>query len=751
VVWSQSSTLTDTQDIYARRLRLTTQEGILLTDLQALPLVATANAELTPRVARVEGEHLIAWAEVPPGEDSNIRYAQADSNLGNVVLQPAATDPNTTQLPDVARSAMGELLIAWTNTEASNIELIPGQGERTVLNVRANRQSSPVVVRGVANDEPVTLVVWNDDRGPGLAAARIVDGMGLDREGLAITNATVTDDALGACANDTGQALVVWMADNTTLQARRLDLETGDLESVQTLIRVSGDAVYRRPSCAMVGDGAIVAWREDGPLGNDRIGSARLDMDTGLVSNIRESLATGNTLGDPAVAALEDTAAVVFWPGPGLSGIVGQRLSPSGVLQGSANTLSVGSATELDAVTTADGFALTWRDTSSGDGEPRLAWIAPDVSAAVPPSGALLNNDSSDDRALRITAIDVGHVWVVWSAGNTLRAREAFVDASGVSPFNTIVTPVEGPFAEHTPDIASDADGQLDLVYTRFIPSQGLNTDRVQLRRGTINRRPRAMADPNLAAVEDQTLVLPPEASVLSNDSDPDSDPLTIATVSDITQGGLTLSQEGRLIYTPPPDTSGSFTFTYQITDGLLRSPPVEATLVVEPVNDPPEAVADLATVTEDGTLTVALDASVLNNDRDRDDDPLQAELVDDVSQGELTFNTDGTFTYTPAPNVFGTDIFTYRATDGVAFSEPTTVTLTIEAVNDSPTAMADSYALVEDQPLTVNARARGVLVNDSDTEDSLLRAVVVETTRNGTLLLDPSGGLTYTPALHFF
>jgi len=47
-------------------------------------------------------------------------------------------------------------------------------------------------------------------------------------------------------------------------------------------------------------------------------------------------------------------------------------------------------------------------------------------------------------------------------------------------------------------------------------------------------------------------------------------------------------------------------------------------------------------------------------------------------THGILVLNADGSFTYTPAPNFFGTDTFTYVANDGTADSNVATVTLTV-------------------------------------------------------------------------
>ena len=60
---------------------------------------------------------------------------------------------------------------------------------------------------------------------------------------------------------------------------------------------------------------------------------------------------------------------------------------------------------------------------------------------------------------------------------------------------------------------------------------------------------------------------------------------------------------------------------------------------------------------------------------------------------GALTFNPDGSFTYTPNLNFNGTDSFTYKANDGDVDSDIATVTLTVNAVNDAPAANPDSFS----------------------------------------------------------
>ena len=78
---------------------------------------------------------------------------------------------------------------------------------------------------------------------------------------------------------------------------------------------------------------------------------------------------------------------------------------------------------------------------------------------------------------------------------------------------------------------------------------------------------------------------------------------------------------------------------------------------------------ADAYTVIDGNTLTVSAANGVLANDTDADGGTLSAVLGTTTSNGDLTFNTDGSFVYTPNAGFCGTDSFTYTATDGNATS----------------------------------------------------------------------------------
>jgi predicted extracellular nuclease len=231
--------------------------------------------------------------------------------------------------------------------------------------------------------------------------------------------------------------------------------------------------------------------------------------------------------------------------------------------------------------------------------------------------------------------------------------------------------------------------------------------------------------------------------------TDAQNDPLTYAIVDQPTNGSVTLVGDVAT-YTPELNFNGEDSFTYKANDGLVDSEMAVVTITVTPVNDAPVAVEDAYTTDEDVVLTVLVADGVLANDTDIDGDTLTAVLVDDVSNGTLALADDGSFVYTPAENFFGTDSFTYKASDGTLESEIVTVTLTINPVNDWVVANDDEYETPAG--VTLEVAAPGVLTNDEllDPNETVTLEVLVQPT-GGAVTLNDDGSFTYVPNAGFF
>ena len=106
-----------------------------------------------------------------------------------------------------------------------------------------------------------------------------------------------------------------------------------------------------------------------------------------------------------------------------------------------------------------------------------------------------------------------------------------------------------------------------------------------------------------------------------------------------------------------------------------------------------PTAAADEASATEDATLTVPA-PGVLGNDGVEFTGSLVASLVCGPAHGSLDLDADGSFRYSPEADFNGVDQFTYRAGDGIQWSEPATVTITVAPVPEPTRVLTTSRSL---------------------------------------------------------
>jgi VCBS repeat-containing protein len=273
------------------------------------------------------------------------------------------------------------------------------------------------------------------------------------------------------------------------------------------------------------------------------------------------------------------------------------------------------------------------------------------------------------------------------------------------------------------------------------------DTKNVAITVNSVNDAPVAVPD-SYSTSEDTSLTVA-APGVLGNDSDVDSPTITAVLVSNASNGNVTLNPDGSFTYIPNPNFNGTDSFTYKANDGTADSNTVTVTITVTAVNDAPVAVADAYSTNEDTPLNVP-PPGVLGNDTDVDSPTITAILVSGPSNASsFTLNANGSFSYVPNANFNGSDSFTYKANDGSLDSNTVTVSITVNAVNDAPVAVADSYSTNEDT--TLNVPAPGVLGNDSDVDSPTITAVLVSGPSNAAAFaLNPDGSFSYTPNANF-
>ncbi|WP_336784731.1 Ig-like domain-containing protein [Paenibacillus sp. MMO-177] len=152
-------------------------------------------------------------------------------------------------------------------------------------------------------------------------------------------------------------------------------------------------------------------------------------------------------------------------------------------------------------------------------------------------------------------------------------------------------------------------------------------------------------------------------------------------------------------------------------------------------VNNAPIAIAASETMMED----TALEGRVTGSDPDGD--PLTFALARGPAHGSVEFNSNGTYTYKPAPDYSGSDIFYFKADDGTAKSTAATVTITITNVNDAPWINPKTLTTLED--ISIISKLIGF---DKDAGDHLTYFIPAAPL-NGALSINSSTGeFVYSP-----
>ena len=240
------------------------------------------------------------------------------------------------------------------------------------------------------------------------------------------------------------------------------------------------------------------------------------------------------------------------------------------------------------------------------------------------------------------------------------------------------------------------------------------------------------IANPDSATILEDAVTT--NINVLSNDTDPENDSLTISEAS--TNTGSVSVAGSNLAYTPEADFNGQAVINYTLSDGTDTASGV-LNITVTPVNDSPVANPDTATINEDSSTTV----NVVANDTDTEGDSLTITTVS-ADSGSATIVANQ-IQYTPQADYNGTAVVTYTVSDGEAATSAT-LNITINSVNDAPVASPDTATILEDAAATnIN-----VLGNDTDVENDTLSISTVTAT-SGTVT-SSADDVIYTPEANF-
>jgi hypothetical protein len=342
-------------------------------------------------------------------------------------------------------------------------------------------------------------------------------------------------------------------------------------------------------------------------------------------------------------------------------------------------------------------FTYTASDGSLSD----TATVTVQVSADNEPPDAVDDLDSTDEDTPRT-------IGVLSNDSDPDTDAALILSTLGVPDLGTAI--IDGTMVVYTPTNRS-ADYTPFFSYT---VSDGALSDTATV---TIV----VSADNDLPEAEDDTDSTdedtPVTLSVLSNDTDPDTDDALSIVGVGVPNLGSASTQGALVVYTPTNSIAAySGVFTYAVSDGELNDT-ATVTILVDVDNDPPVAEDDADSTDEDTPITI----SVLSNDFDPEGMSLSVRAVGAPNVGKAS--TDGTsIVFTPTNRTADyVSVFTYTAGDG-GQSSTATVTVLVSADNDPPGAVDDTHTTNEDVPIAIP-----VLSNDfdPDTDDTLSVGVV--------------------------
>ena len=243
--------------------------------------------------------------------------------------------------------------------------------------------------------------------------------------------------------------------------------------------------------------------------------------------------------------------------------------------------------------------------------------------------------------------------------------------------------------------------------------------------------------------------------------SDVDGDTLTFTKGSNPANGTVTVDAQGNWTYTPNKDYNGADSFTITVSDGKGGTATATVDIGVTPLNDPPKFEDPSngnpnidpvtghykATTDEDEPVSGKVSAS------DVDGDALSYVKGSNPTNGTVTVDAQGNWTYTPNKDYSGSDSFTITVSDGKGGTATATVDIGVTPVNDPPKFEDPSNGNPNIDPVTGHYTAKtdedkpvSGKVAATDVDGDTLTFAKGSNPANGTVTVDDKGNWTYTP-----
>lgn len=468
----------------------------------------------------------------------------------------------------------------------------------------------------------------------------------------------------------TGGFVVIWQSSGG-ISARQYDT-TGAPQSAEiTIVNRAPDRGTELMSATALPDGGyLITWLLYGttetifarkydvhhtPIGNEIIVSSSIVNKTG---SVREA----------SVATLPDGGYVVTWRSAnnnGTDSILARQYDANNALTGTEITIS--------SVVNAAGLLLEPSVATLSGGGYVVAWLSH-------------NNQNSTSSILARQ----------YDANNNPKGNEFHVNTftAGWKGFPSVTALADGGFVVTWDSGGQDGDGSAGIYGQRYDANGNPVQQTVQLKPQNVllNTAPQLTGTKAVLSdgIEDTAYTVS-ATDLLKGWTDIDEDVLSIKNLV-VDHGAVTDNGDGTYTYTPDENYNGADSFSYRVNDGLEDSNVATVNIVVNAVNDIPQAIDDSGQISEDATIIVSFD-DLMANDIDVDGTAKTIIAVDTTgTAGHAVIDaTNRTISYSADADEFdllatgdtAIDSFKYTLQGSSGEIDTAIVTINVLGVND--------------------------------------------------------------------
>ena len=405
----------------------------------------------------------------------------------------------------------------------------------------------------------------------------------------------------------------------------------------------------------------------------------------------------------------------------------------SGTSSGETETINLTAVNDSSVIAT-DPTTLTYTGLSAVEVDPTLTITDVDDNLLVSAEARLSNGFIQGEDALvfvdqlGITGAFSGTTGILTLTGSTTLAN-----------YETALRSVQYNNVSSSPT--------LGLLWVEFTVNDGTDDSTVARRRVEIidEDPPRATND-SATLAEGGSVVI----DLAANDSD-NFDLLDLNSIAILTgpsNGTLVINGDGTVTYTHDGSetTSDLFTYTIEDTSDLLSNTATVA-LTITPVNEVPTDISLSGSVVDENSANGTLVGNAAGTDIDAGDsltfsltNDAGGRFAVDLNTGQLTVADGSLLNFEAASS----HAITIRVTDSGGLTYDESFTISLNDINEAPTALDDAFSARQLEDLVVPAGV--IMTNDFDVDGDSITVVLVTGPADGTLTLAADGSFTYTP-----